>query len=225
VHSARARDRRFVPPVARAIAASDAAHTGSPGRVSRSPAAGEEELLARDVETRVRGAAARERERPHRIVPDADRVGDDIISEGFDGEVAELIDDSPGVRPASGHAHVARPESGRNGPSPWGALPAPWEPLPAALIQSRTTDARQSGSASASAASVTPSPAPAPLVGSAEPAPAVHRAERGGGSAGEEPAHAEAPETAAQGPDIDTLARQVYNVLKRRLAAESRRGA
>jgi hypothetical protein len=54
--------------------------------------------------------------------------------------------------------------------------------------------------------------------------PAVHRAEHAS-SAGEAPAHAEHPAEPDAGPDIDALARQVYNVLKRRIAAESRRGA
>jgi hypothetical protein len=53
----------------------------------------------------------------------------------------------------------------------------------------------------------------------------VHRAARGSTSASEEPAHAEHPAQADAAPDIDALARQVYTVLKRRLAAESRRGA
>jgi hypothetical protein len=53
----------------------------------------------------------------------------------------------------------------------------------------------------------------------------VHRAEQGG-SAGEEPPQAGGPPQAgAAGPDMETLARQVYDVLKRRLAAERRRGA
>ena len=55
--------------------------------------------------------------------------------------------------------------------------------------------------------------------------PGTNRAAQGN-SAGEEPAHAEPPsEEKDAGPDMDALARQVYDVLKRRLAAERRRGA
>jgi hypothetical protein len=73
--------------------------------------------------------------------------------------------------------------------------------------------------------------APAARVAAPAPAapPAVQTAVHGR-SLSESPDHAaaEAPangHTPSPAPDIDALARQVYDVLKRRLAAERRRGA
>jgi len=59
----------------------------------------------------------------------------------------------------------------------------------------------------------------------AEPAPALQRAaiERSVPEAAAAPDH-RPPEHGPPAPDIDALARQVYDVLKRRLAGERRRG-
>jgi hypothetical protein len=53
----------------------------------------------------------------------------------------------------------------------------------------------------------------------------VHLAEQGRGPDGEDPASGDqaAPTAPAPPPDLDALARRVYDVLKRRLAAERRR--
>jgi hypothetical protein len=55
--------------------------------------------------------------------------------------------------------------------------------------------------------------------------PAIHYAEHGRSLEGEEgtSAHAAPAHDAAPPPDLDVLARKVYDVLKRRLAAERRR--
>jgi len=88
----------------------------------------------------------------------------------------------------------------------WGGLPAPWEPLPMPEF---------SPPASAAPTMATPS--------YADDTP-VHFADRGR-PAEASPAAAAAPHShdAAPPPDLDTLARRVYDVLKRRLAAERRR--
>ena len=226
-HAARARDRRFVPPIARAVQRVD---VGTADATSlRRPGAGgvnadatppdDEEALARVVETRVRAAAARVRERV--VEPNV------ALEPGSDDDFAEL----PGPdEPARTDAPAGRGEPARWEPttgavprasaSPWGALPAPWEPLPAGLARNHPAHAPAAVSMSPVAA---PSPSPASI--STAPAPTVHLAEHGRGAAGEEPAHADAPGHGAAEPDIDALARQVYSVLKRRLAAERRRDA
>ena len=95
---------------------------------------------------------------------------------------------------------------------PWGTLPAPWEPL--------EHDSPPEGDASASFNAVTTTLFAAP---SADAAP-VHFAEHGRSPEAEasSPDHG-APPTAAPAQDLDALARRVYDVLKRRLAAERRR--
>ena len=226
-HVARARTHRFVPPVARgswsprhapsALGATNVrGMDATSASVSASPA--DEETVARVTEARVHDAAARER-----------AVS---VTTAVEPDVAKRVP-GPG-RQATPHRHAltaAEAAAQRDAPNagvpngltrvlgdPWGGLPAPWEPLPAFL-----TDGRQR----VAAPSATPEAADAPNGRStADAAPVVvHRAERGLGRAGEEPAHAETPPADAGGPDLDALARQVYDVLRRRLAAERRRGA
>ena len=91
----------------------------------------------------------------------------------------------------------------------WGNLPAPWEPLPYI-----------SDSPGLPGAAFSPAPAAADTP--------VHLAEHGrrlddhdAPALPSEHAHAADPASAA--PDLDVLARKVYDVLKRRLAAERRR--
>ena len=233
-HAARARDRRFVPPIARGVQRVDArpADPTSPTRAA-GPGAGrdaappdDEEALARLVETRVRAAADRVREQV--VTPNAD-VGGDFGAASDDDFAAELADsDTPatfGTPIGRGEPARPKPPSSEAVPrataSPWGALPAPWEPLPASLVPSHPAHVP----AAASAFSVT-APSPAASSASTAPAPEVHLAEHGRSTAGEEPAHVDAPgHGGPAAPDIDALARQVYSVLKRRLAAEQRRGA
>ena len=90
----------------------------------------------------------------------------------------------------------------------WGGLPAPWEPLPIADF----------------AAPAAGPPSPAPTAAFADTP--VHFAEHGrtvDESHQQSAAHAPQPHDAAPPPDLDALARRVYDVLKRRLAAERRR--
>jgi hypothetical protein len=102
----------------------------------------------------------------------------------------------------------------------WNGLPAPWEPLPSWLATPMPTAG---------------SPAPVPFAGTTDrqsvsnngagdAALAVQRAETGRQLPTEEPAAApQEPLSARPEPDLDALARQVYAVLSRRLAAERRR--
>jgi hypothetical protein len=121
---------------------------------------------------------------------------------------------------------AARPQAGQPAPSEqWNGLPAPWEPLPDDVFapETRATPAAQRS----------PSPAPvaahtqAALPGAARPgaSPELMLAEHSRIQPSEsatEPAQQEAPP--APEPDLDLLARQVYQVIKQRLAAERRRG-
>ena len=95
----------------------------------------------------------------------------------------------------------------------WGSLPAPWEPLPG--IES---GAREAGPMTA-VASIHAAAPPLHL------ADTVHLAEQGRAQTGEDSSGGApaAPAASAPPPDLDALARRVYDVLKRRLAAERRR--
>jgi hypothetical protein len=99
----------------------------------------------------------------------------------------------------------------------WGGLPAPWEPLPGWLTSP--------ASAPPMPANVTPLPVAAPALTPVAPMPQL--AEQGRESDGDrafsEPAPAPPRDAqAAAEPDLDALARQVYALLKRRLALERR---
>jgi len=90
----------------------------------------------------------------------------------------------------------------------WGGLPAPWEPLP---VFAPTVAA----------------PVSVPVaVAASSGEQTIHYAEQGRSLEGEQATtstHAAAPTESAPPPDLDALARKVYEVLKRRLAAERRR--
>jgi hypothetical protein len=97
---------------------------------------------------------------------------------------------------------------------PWGGLPAPWEPLPDWVVALSEGSAK----ASSSSASVLPN---VDAMGSGP----MERAEAGrvlNHPAASPPAVAAEPKQSAA-PDLDTLAHQVYLVLKRRLETEYRR--
>jgi hypothetical protein len=202
VHVARRRDPTFVPPILRptptVLAADPDGHARESGRSARRPPAiASEESIALAVESRVRAAAT------------AASTGGAVQT---------------GMTPSLGGPDD---QSSRGRDGPWGTLPAPWEPIPGfeespvAMATPMATPARGAGSAMRSSAgaheSVDGSP-PADLrhadvdrsvEPAAEPTPAAHVTHG-----------AEPPRT-----DVDVLARQVYAILKRRLAAEQRRGA
>ncbi len=135
----------------------------------------------------------------------------------FATEASVPAGDAPG--PAAASADTPRMAA-------WNGLPAPWEPLPNWL----DTSAPPAYSAP-SAYTAPPLPAPSPtasgVAAQGATAPAVQFAEHGravdeaaptGAAALPEQHAAKFPE-----PDLDALARQVYAVLRRRLAAEGRR--
>jgi hypothetical protein len=112
----------------------------------------------------------------------------------------------------------------------WGSLPAPWEPLPAWIAEPRPAEA----AAPARAHSSTPMqpvaarnialPQPTSGTAAARDTQPVQLAEASR-SLDAPPAQSAPVEVPTQqpAPDLDDLARQVYAVLKQRLAAERRR--
>ena len=120
----------------------------------------------------------------------------------------------------------ARPRSSQPAPGEqWNGLPAPWEPLPDDVFapETRATPAAQHSSSPAPVAahSQAARPGAAHPGASGEPMLAEHSRIQPSESAAE-PVSQDAPP--APEPDLDALARQVYQVIKQRLAAERRRG-
>jgi hypothetical protein len=194
-HIARQRDARFVPPLVRRENMSGAAN---------------EESLAQSVEMQVR-----------RIARDQD--------EATWHTPAPIDAPSSSAPPASTPISTpAQPRPAEFKPQPtvrdadWGGLPAPWEPLPGWF------DAPQQAQAQSPVVSQPLRSAPpaqqAAASSVASSAPAVQLAEMGrmldAPPAQSTPVAAPEQQPAA---DLDALARQVYAVLKQRLAAERRR--
>jgi hypothetical protein len=136
---------------------------------------------------------------------------------------------------APGAPPIAQPANGRLGepptasaasaqnPDSWNGLPAPWEPLPnwVASAWVEPAGAEQAAPPSPTAASAASSAGG----GDTATAPAFQLAEQDR-SIESTPAAAPASAAPAAGPvppDLDALAKQVYAVLKQRLAAERRR--
>jgi hypothetical protein len=170
---------------------------------SAPPAAGEEQI-ARSVERRATAAARR-----------------------FLAPAAAQPPGAPGQAGGPGQSVSALPVSQS---SEWGGLPAPWEPLPE---WSLNAPADPMPAAPAANPFAPPAPDAAPAAPAAVVLPATAPAVAGAGA----PLFAEAdrgvteneqpqqqPQQQQQpGPDLDALARQVYDRLKQRLAAERRR--
>jgi hypothetical protein len=95
----------------------------------------------------------------------------------------------------------------------WGGLPAPWEPMPSA------------GARVGSGASAEPGVSPVVSTGGTDIQYAGEDRPLGEGHAAETASHQQASRhhESAPAPDLDVLARKVYDNLKRRLAAERRR--
>jgi hypothetical protein len=213
-HVARRHYSRFVPPVARLGAR---AGLGGEGGNSSSSAAAhaheDDEAIALRVESRVRAAA----ERP--AVPTAASPGPEVtpLARYDVGRDVESSTEPVGNVPAPLEP-ASKPHGGN---PPWGTLPAPWEPvahglpqppgvLPDALQGSRAvSEAGSLGMAATGAGKdIAVAAAAHQRRVDAPPAPAVRDpTDRAG-----------LPE-----PDLDALARRVYDVIRRRLAAEQRR--
>jgi hypothetical protein len=195
-HVARRRAPRFVPPVIR----------GAP--LPPGASADEEEALARTVESRVRALAVKKVEAATSAMV-AQPVG---ATAAVGAEPAQPI--APGTPAAEEDGSPMPPQrrADQTGRSLWGDLPAPWEPLPEFL-----------------GAGVGWSQPRGEFAGGF-PGPSVQRASLDRQEVTQDPvSRPDGGETArpAEGgqpaPNIDALARQVYAVLRRRLAAERRR--
>ena len=199
-HVAQRRAPRFVPPAVRARFADDA-----PARAERaSPIPTAEEALARHVERAVRNDAT-------------PALGDRSRDSQRARELAARSEAGP-VAPELADLNTM---SARDA-SMWGSLPAPWEPISfddatsSGVGQGMRADPVTMLSRAASSSVAAPAADTAP----------VHFAEPGRESSSTEAAHKSsepAPAPSSPAPDLDALARRVYDVLKRRLAAERRR--
>lgn len=228
-HVARRRTPGYLPPVARDRdgAGADAVDGGA-----------DDEAVARSVEHRVRhlargaadaGAIAAAPPAGRAAAFGADEYDVAPPASAFAADVVAAPVPAPAIGTAAvGTAAVEAPagEAPAVGPAgrSWGGLPAPWEPLPLALLGAagpRATGPRAAGPPAGAEAPAGPPavqraaadrPVPAAADAPAAAAPrAAARAPAGGGG--------------APGPDVDALARQVFEAVKRRLAAERRRGA
>jgi len=194
-HVARRRDPTAIPPIARPSEQRPGFRPASPGSAT------DEEALARTVEAQTVRAARM-------------RFAPPIASGSVGSAAARPVDKPDGAQAASPVEDApAGPDRGR-----WGNLPAPWEPLPDWLAPSRSVEAPP-------LPVVTVAPAPPAFTTPPQPgAPMVYAAETTRTLPA--PRQRETPlqeQTPTPTPDIDALARQVYAVLKRRLAAERRR--
>jgi hypothetical protein len=200
VHVARHRDPRFVPPVLKAPQKPPQPKPAGPipptaARVA--PARPSHERPARDPEEAI-----------------AERVEATVRRAAADPEIVAGAD-SPVLSSAA---------PGAGSRSRWGPLPAPWEPMPEVGDDAEDGDAADDGPlvasvAGAGAESQGAAPAAAPAAGG------VQRAARDRRGDEEESAEGSGSGGGQGGPDVDALARQVYGILKRRIAAERRRGA
>ncbi len=218
-HIARRRDPLFVPPVLRARGTAPASPLSTSDIVTAQPEsapdAGEEAIALR-VENRVIRAARAFR-------PGIERAGESSLPEQKNTSTAhDMWADEIDLR-AVPPAPIAAAED------PWGGLPMPWEPLPDWLTDPNTGNA-PTAQPTAIAAIAAPAPMTFAAMSDAAPAftdaaPAIQRAgEERGTEAEGEPATVTPtpPEHAPTEPDLDALSRQVYAILKRRLAAERR---
>jgi len=206
-HIARGREARFVPPVIRAPKAQDAGDSVT--------ATTDEEKLAERVESRVEQAARRDSTK---------------AATGSTASANRLAASAPVLSSAMPSAVSPAPAATEES---WGGLPAPWEPMPEWVSAPQVVQPAPAGpaevsvmpSVSAPAAAASAESAAAP---SAESAAAPARAESGrslpeAGPHGEGGAHQGSEEKKQAGPDLDALARQVYTIVRRRLAADRRR--
>jgi hypothetical protein len=216
-HVARHRQPRFVPPVAREAASAGQASSGDTS-LSGTPVGMDEERLARRVEARVI-AEVRRQVGPLGALP----RGFETITAG-----AGAAEEPESPEQQGGHMTEIPEEPGTVWP--YAGLPAPWEPLPDWLASPAASPGDGEGPAGAipsstgiAAAVAAPEAAPATsgtaaaahLAATGRPLPTDERRDQPSSthSAGDPP---------AVEPDLDSLARQVYTVLRRRLAAEIR---
>jgi hypothetical protein len=214
-HVARQRNPRFIPPVARHATDTE---TEVP-HVSSSE--DDEEALARQVEVQIRQVARAWVERGRRPTVSVEKTQANTPPKTQDAFTPsaptvttrqDAVYDLP-PPDAEASTHTQQPMTR------WGQLPAPWEPLPEWV----TAPQPETTASAPEPRGLTEPPAMPQPSGTV-----MRRAARGrtitqeSGDALDTAPHP--PERTRQPePDLDALARQVYVVLKRRLAAERRR--
>ncbi|MGC9039393.1 MAG: eCIS core domain-containing protein, partial [Roseiflexus sp.] len=195
-HVARRHDSTAIPPIVRPPEQRPGLRPAPPGPST------DEESLARTVEAQMIQAARM-------------RFAPPVMPAHTGASTAPPVQASEQVHPAPSSADVPdAPERAR-----WGNLPAPWEPLPDWLAPPRPA------AEAPPLPVVTVAPAPPALTGPQQAgAPIVRTAETARALPAVQRAETTAPaQEASPAPDLDELARQVYAVLKRRLAVERRR--
>ena len=233
-HVARARSPGFVPPVIARDAARPPATPHQPG----TPA-------PRGADAPSRAAPDPRGDAPEIAtageLPPAPDQDDEAIALAVEHRVRQVAGDADAsMSPPSPDAAAAPKQATRQPSRParaWDGLPAPWEPMPA---EARQTTAQAADAPTTPSPGRSPSPATAAAAGAT---PGVQRAARdrkldpiahahdAGESSDEhqdepEGGHRDETKTGSGGgspADLDGLARQVYAVLRRRLAAERRR--
>lgn len=216
LHIARQRTPRFVPPILRGTP-----RTTEPGRPPFRPSAGsvpprvpgqrgpgvvhaaEEEAMALVVEAAAI-AASHDRIRGVTRPPDAPTAL----------PPAGAAQGPSGGEPRVPSATPADPET----PPPWGTLPAPWEPMP-----DQPMSPAGPGVESRAAGPTAPAATAGPWGVTATPPVQAAGQDRHVPEHAPAPAGPAAPGGPAAKVDLDALAKQVYTVLKRRLAGERRR--
>lgn len=195
-HVARQRDPTFIPPIAHPPEQRPGLRPAPPGPAT------DEEALARTVEAQTVQAARM------RFVPPAAPAHADASATPPD-QAPERIHAAP-----PGEGAPAAPDRAR-----WGNLPAPWEPLLDWLAPPKPTIEAPPLPV------VTVAPAPPTLTAPPQPgSPVARTAETMRRLPAVQQTETTAPaQEPSPAPDLDELARQVYAVLKRRLAAERRR--
>ncbi|MFQ3630615.1 MAG: hypothetical protein SNJ65_03445, partial [Roseiflexus sp.] len=195
-HVARRRDPVAVPPILRPPEQRPGLRLAPPGPAT------DEEALARTVEAQIIQTARM-------------RFAPPVMPASTSAAIA------PPVRTPEPVRTVSRVEDAPAAPdrARWGNLPAPWEPLPDWLPPPRPT------TETPPLPVVTVAPAPPALTAPPQPgASVVQTAETSRTLPTVQQTETTTPtQERSPAPDLDELARQVYAVLKRRLAAERRR--
>jgi hypothetical protein len=168
----------------------------------------DEEVLAQVVESQARSAARA----ANPASPAPYRLGEALPSGPAGGRPIE--------QPSG------QPDDPAQDPAAWSGLPAPWQPLPGWVTSAwtETAGADRPAAHGSTATSAGESAAGSATAGAASPAFQLAEHDRSIESAAPAAAPASAAPAAAPVPmDMDALAKQVYAVLKQRLAAERRR--
>ena len=211
-HVARQQEPHFIPPIARSAR--------SPLSMSGQPSIADEETLAQQVERRVK-----------RIAQEQIDQAEPTFIEPPDINTIEPPDRTTALESGTPDPVSATSRSQRDA---WGGLPAPWEPLPDWMVpslnnvQATTIPQMNTGgngtqrTSEAYASNGSTDAWTAGMPGNS----GVQRAglERSSSEEDAQPATSTPPDTVkAPEPDLDALARQVYTLLKRRMAVEYRR--